>query len=69
MDDVSRQTLLRDRLRRKLAAAQTPRQRLEEMARLQEATWRMLRANPSGYARFLRRNYKARAIQVRGDDG
>jgi hypothetical protein len=68
MDGLSTQIMIRDSLRRKLAAAQTPEQRLEEMARLQETTWRMLRANPSGYARFLRRNYKARAIPTRGDD-
>jgi len=39
-------------------------QRLEEMGRLQRATWELLRANPEGYAHFLRRNFKARAVDV-----
>lgn len=69
MDDLSRQLAARDSLRRKLAWAKTPRERMQEMARLQQAAWEALRLSPEGYAHFLRRNFKKRAIPVRDSDG
>ena len=48
-----------------LAEQATPEERLRDLARLQEATWAILRSSPAGYAHFLRRNFKARAIEVR----
>lgn len=65
MDDLAEQFARRDRLRRKLALEKTPEQRMRDMARLQERMWATLRSSPDGYAHFLRRNYKARAIKVR----
>jgi hypothetical protein len=63
-EEISRQFALRDRMRKKLAAQETYSQRMEKMARLQEATWRALQASPAGWAHFLRRNFKARAIDI-----
>jgi hypothetical protein len=65
MDDFAEQFARRNRLRRKLALEKTPEQRMVDMARLQERMWATLRNSPDGYAHFLRRNYKARAIKVR----
>ncbi len=68
MDDLSEQLALRDRLRRKLALQKSHSQRMRDMAELQERMWATLRRSPEGYAHFLRRNYKARAIAVRDND-
>jgi hypothetical protein len=65
MSDPAEQLVRGDRLRRKLAERATPEERLRDLARLQEATWAILRSSPAGYAHFLRRNSKARAIEVR----
>jgi len=65
MTDAAEQLVNRDRLRRKLATRASPAERVRDLARLQEATWAILRSSPAGYAHFLRRNFKARAIQVR----
>jgi len=64
MDDISAQLAVRDRYRRRIALQKTPEQRMADMARLQKAAWDMLQSSPEGYARFLRRNYKARAIPL-----
>jgi GAF domain-containing protein len=64
MDDPAEQLASRDRLRKQLALAATPAERLRDMARLQETTWEILRRSPEGYAHFLRRNFKARAIPM-----
>ena len=64
MDDLSEQLSRRDRFRRHLASQTTPSERMRKMARLQEVAWEMLRRSPEGYARFLRRNFKKRAIHV-----
>ena len=69
MDEIAQQLAIRDSFRKKLALAQTPSERMAAMARLQEATWDILRRSPEGYARFLRRNFKARALTVKGCDG
>jgi hypothetical protein len=67
MDDISDELARRDRVRRYLAKKTTPEQRMEEMARRQARAWEILRNSPEGYARFLRRNFRARAIQVSND--
>jgi hypothetical protein len=64
MDDLSKKLAARDRLRRKLARQTTYAQRLAAMARFQEAACEILRRSPEGYAHFLRRNFRARAIPV-----
>jgi hypothetical protein len=63
-DDLAEQLAARDRVRKAMALRLTYEQRLEEMGRLQRATWDLLRANPEGYAHFLRRNLRARAVDV-----
>jgi hypothetical protein len=68
MDDISRQLAARDRMRRRLALQATPEDRVRDMMRLSQATWDLLRQSPEGYAHFLRRNFKARAIVVRDAD-
>jgi hypothetical protein len=65
MDDIPRQLAARDRMRRRLALQATPAERVRDMMRLSQATWDLLRQSPEGYAHFLRRNFKARAIVVR----
>jgi hypothetical protein len=65
VDELNRQFQVRDRLRREFAARSTMSQRLRDMDRLQQLTWEILRASPSGYEHFLRRNFKARAIPPR----
>jgi hypothetical protein len=62
--EIAEQLARRDRLRKKLAAGETYSQRMQKMAELQEATWKALQASPTGWAHFLRRNFKARAIDV-----
>jgi hypothetical protein len=68
MDDLAEQLARRDRYRRKLAWAKTPEQRMREMAEMQERAWAVLRSNPAGYAWFMRRNFKARAVRARNVD-
>ena len=62
-DDTAGQIARRDSYRRKLALAKSPEQRMREMAELQKSMWARLLSSPDGYAHFLRRNYKARAIR------
>jgi hypothetical protein len=64
MEDLNEQLARRDRMMRHLALQKTPEQRMRDMAKLQERMWSVLRANPTGYAHFMRRNFKARAIAV-----
>jgi hypothetical protein len=54
-----------ERYRRKLAWRKTPEERMRDMDRLQERMWAILRSSPQGYAHFMRRNFKARAIDVK----
>jgi hypothetical protein len=65
MDDLAEQLARRDRMRRKLAWAKTPEERMRDMAQMQERAMAALRGNPAGYAWYLKRNYKKRAIDVR----
>jgi hypothetical protein len=53
--------------RRRFRLRQTPAERMRAMRRLQETAWAALRRSPDGYAHFLRRNFKARAIRVSPD--
>jgi hypothetical protein len=69
MDDLAEQLARRDRLRRALALQKTPEQRMEEMDILQKSMWETLMRSPEGYAHFLRRNFKARAIDVKDPNG
>ncbi|QOV92067.1 hypothetical protein [Humisphaera borealis] len=64
-DDIARQLAIRDRLRRRMEAQRTPEERLAAMNKLQRACWERLQQNPEGLARFMRRNIRKRAIDVR----
>jgi hypothetical protein len=68
MDEITEQFARRDRMRKKLAALESYSERMQKMAVLQETTWKALRASPSGWAHFLKRNFKARAIDVANPD-
>ena len=68
MQDITEQLARRDRFRRALALAKTPEQRMEDMAKLQERMWATLTSSPDGYAHFLRRNFRKRAIPIRDFD-
>ncbi len=65
--DIAEQLAIRDRFRRKMALRKTPEQRMREMAERQRAL--AGRMSPEGYAHFIRRNFKKRAIEVRGANG
>lgn len=67
-DDLAEQLAARDRIRKAMFLRLSYEERLEEMGRLQRATWDLLRANPEGYAHFLRRNFKARAVDAAPGD-
>ena len=69
MDDMAEQFARRDRYRRKLAWAKTPEQRMTEFFERQARAAERMRQNPEGYAWFLRRNYKKRAIHIPKTDG
>jgi len=64
MDDIAEQLAIRDRMRRRHWQSLTPEQRLDAMSRFQARAWAILRSNPTGYAHFMRRNFKARAINM-----
>jgi hypothetical protein len=67
-EDIAEQFARRDRMRKKLAARESYSERMQKMAVLQEATWKALRSSPTGWAHFLKRNFKARAIDVANPD-
>jgi hypothetical protein len=69
MDDIAQQLARRDRVRRHYWQSLTHEQRLDEMSRLQARAWAILRSNPDGYAHFMRRNMKARAIPTNKKNG
>ncbi|HET6252305.1 MAG TPA: hypothetical protein VFE47_31755 [Tepidisphaeraceae bacterium] len=66
MDDIAEQFAIRDSFRRKMALRKTPEQRMTEMAERQRLTSERGGMLPEGYANFLRRNFRKRAIDVRG---
>jgi hypothetical protein len=71
MDDLATKLAMRDRYLRKLALAKSPEERMRDMAALQARMWATMRSSPAGYAHFLRRNFKARAVKIdlNGGDG
>jgi hypothetical protein len=69
VDDIAEQFARRDRAQRRYWQSLTYEQRLDEMSRLQARAWAILRSNPEGYAHFIRRNMKARAIPVNKTNG
>jgi len=64
VESLEEQLARRDRFLRHQRLSETPAERMRAMAALQEATWNQLLRSPNGYAHFLRRNFKARAIDV-----
>ena len=69
MDDIAEQLARRDRVRRHYWQSLTFEQRLDAMSRHQARAWAILRSNPEGYAHFIRRNMKARAIPAIKNNG
>lgn len=69
MNDLAEQFALRDRFRRKMVMRETPAERVAAMIRLQERSWNLLRSSPEGWSRFLRRNFKKRAISPKPEYG
>ena len=64
MNEIEEQLARRDRFMRRRWAAMSPEKRIQAMMDLQQKAWDLLRSSPNGYAHFLRRNFKARAINV-----
>jgi len=64
MDDVAEQLARRDRFLRHQQMQMTPEQRMAEMQRLQEQAFALLKQSPKGYAHFIARNFKKRAVEV-----
>jgi hypothetical protein len=62
MDDIAEQLAIRDRFLRRRQAAMTPVERLVRMQELQAQAWEILRNSPEGYANFIRRNFRKRAV-------
>ena len=63
-DDVEAAIVARNRFQRRLSEQRTPGERLAELARLQQASFRLLRESPHGYEHFLRRNLESRRVEV-----
>jgi hypothetical protein len=68
-EDIAEQLALRDRFLRNRRLRMTPEQRMEEMHRLQTQAWATLKMSPKGYAHFMARNFKTRAIDVSDTNG
>ena len=64
MEDIAAEFAKRDRFLRAQREGQTYTERMERMIVLQQASWDLLCSNPAGYAHFMRRNMKKRAISV-----
>jgi hypothetical protein len=67
VDDLNDQLARRDRLMLRQWRRLTPEQRVREMWLQQEASWERLRRSPTGYAHFIRRNFKSRAVSAPAD--
>jgi hypothetical protein len=52
------------RVMRRLAAAMTPAERIERMARIEQSCFALLSSSPEAFARFWRRNLRKRAVRV-----
>jgi len=62
MEDIAEELARRDRFLRNRRMQMTPEQRMEQMWRMQAQAWAILKKSPKGYAHFMARNFKARAI-------
>jgi hypothetical protein len=69
MDAIGEQFEARDKFAKRYYAQMAPAQRMLAMARLQNSAWDILRKSADGYAHFLRRNFKARAVKFRPTHG
>ena len=69
MDEISEQHARMEHFRRKLAWRKTPEERMRDMVKLQNRMWAILRSSPQGYAHFMRRNFKARAVSYKEPNG
>ena len=65
MDDIAQRLAIRDSFLRKMAAQQTPDERMREMWRMQQAAWERLRRIPEAWDLYKRHQFKKRAIDVR----
>jgi hypothetical protein len=61
MEDIGEQLARRDRFLRNRWKTLSPSQRLARIDALQHRAAYLLQISPDGYARFLHRNFKARA--------
>jgi hypothetical protein len=64
VEDIVEQFTRRDRFLKRRQMQMTPQQRMLEMRRMQARGVAILKQSPEGYARFIARNYKQRAIKV-----
>jgi hypothetical protein len=65
MDDISQKLAIRDSFLRKLAAAQSPDERMRDMWRMQRESWERLTRIPEAWNFYKRQQFKQRAIDVR----
>jgi hypothetical protein len=63
-DSIERAIDIRTRYQRQRWENRTADERLAEMAKLQQVSFRVLRESPSGYQHFLRRNMASRRAEV-----
>jgi hypothetical protein len=63
-DDMDAAINLRNRFQRRLNEQRSPSERLADLARLQQASFRLLSESPHGYEHFLRRNLESRRVEV-----
>lgn len=63
-DSIERAIDVRTRYLRQMCENRTAEERLAEMAKLQQVSFRVLRESPSGYQHFLRRNMASRRAEV-----
>jgi hypothetical protein len=61
-DSIEEQLATRDRFRRAQILRQTPEERLNAFWALQESSLAILQKNPEAYERYLRANFRKRAI-------
>ncbi len=61
MASLEEQLEIRRRMMRRMQWEMTPEQRLERFDALIRSAFAVLKQNPEGYARFIRRNYRKRA--------
>ncbi len=61
---ISQAIRRRSEYARRVGDARTPGQRLADFARIQQVAFSILRASPNGYHHFVRRNYRARRVEV-----